>query len=110
VRQHVGGGGGLELRFGHGIEQSEEPAASPNHRARGGEQERETGGGGSARCRVEDGKRERERAPGTAVGSVDHGVGMALSGTVRGGRTRSQRRRAGKQGRAVGCGAADRWG
>jgi hypothetical protein len=108
VRQHVGGGGGLELRFGHGIEQSEEPAASRNHRARGGEQERETGW--SARCRVEDGKRERERAPGTAVGSVDHGVGMAPSGTVRGGRTRSQRRRAGKQGRAVGCGTADRWG
>jgi hypothetical protein len=48
---------------------------------------------------VEEGKRERERAPGVAVGSADRGVGM-----VRGGSARSQRRWAGEQGRAVGRG------
>jgi hypothetical protein len=85
--------------------------ASPNLRARGGEQEREMGG--SAQCHVEEGKWERERALGTAVNSADHGVRMAPSGAVVGGSARSWRRQAGEQGRVAGrgrCGAVDRWG
>jgi hypothetical protein len=75
VRQHVGGGGGLELRFGHGIEQSEEPAASPNHRARGGEQERETGGGGrlGVAWRMENGRERGPRAQRSAAWTMGSG-------------------------------------
>jgi hypothetical protein len=56
-----GEGGELELRCGRGTERSEAPAASPNRQARGGEQEREMGGGGrlGATWRKENG---RERA------------------------------------------------
>jgi hypothetical protein len=47
---------------------------------------------------------ERERASGVAVGSADHGVGMALGGAVGGGSARSWRRQASEQGRAAGRG------
>jgi hypothetical protein len=62
--------------------------------------------GGSAQCRVQEGKRERERerAPGAAVGSADHRVGMAPGGAVGGDSACPQRRRAGKQGRVAGRG------
>jgi hypothetical protein len=82
--RHVGGGEGgeLELRCGRGTEQSEAPATSPYQRARG-ENKRGKWGGGSARCCVEEGKWERERAPDAVVGSADHGVRMAPGGTVR---------------------------
>jgi hypothetical protein len=39
-----------------------------------------------------------------AVGSADHGVGMALGGAVGGGSARSRRRQASEQGRAAGHG------
>jgi hypothetical protein len=60
------------------------------------------GRGAGVRCRVEEGKRERERAPGIAVGSADRGVGMAPSGMIGGGSVRSRRRLAGELGRAAG--------
>jgi hypothetical protein len=68
----VGSGeeGELELGRGRGIARSEVPAASSNRRACGGEQEREMGGRGLAQSHMEEGKRERERVPGVAVGSV----------------------------------------
>jgi hypothetical protein len=62
------------------------------------------GGGGSAWCRVEEGKRERERAPSATVSTTDRGVGMALGSAIRGGNARSRWRRAGEQGRAAGRG------
>jgi hypothetical protein len=49
------------------------------------ENKRGKGGGGLARCHEEEGKRERERAPGAAVGSADSGDGMAPGSVVRGG-------------------------
>jgi hypothetical protein len=101
----VGGGEGgeLELRCARGIERSEASVASPNRWARGGEQEREMGGRLGAAWRKEN---RRERAPGAAVDSADRKVGMALSSTVGGSSTRSRWRRAGEQGRVVGCGNA----
>jgi hypothetical protein len=59
----------LELGRGRGTEWSEAPVASSKRRARGGEHEREMGG--SARCGVEEGKRERE---GPGHGGRQHGV------------------------------------
>jgi hypothetical protein len=85
--------------------------ASPNLRARGGEQEREMGG--SAQCHMEEGKWERERALGTVVNNTDHEVRMAPSGAVGGGSARSWLRQAGEQGRVARRGrrgAVDRWG
>jgi hypothetical protein len=54
------------------------------------------GGGGSARCHVEEGKRERERAPSATVGSADRGIKMASGGTVEGSNAHSRRRQAGE--------------
>jgi hypothetical protein len=60
------------------------------------------GGGRLGTMWSKENGRERERALGTAVGSVDRGVGMAPGGTVRGGSARSWPRWASKQGRAAG--------
>jgi hypothetical protein len=82
---HVEGGEGgeLEVRCGHGTKRSELPAASPNRRAREGEQEWEMGAGvGSVPCGVRKmGEREREgprhggrqRGPRGRDGSRRHG-------------------------------------
>jgi hypothetical protein len=72
------------------------------HQISGRARENQRGKGGSARCRVEEGKQERERAPGTAIGSADCGVRMAPGGVIGGGNVHSWRRRASEQGRAVG--------
>jgi hypothetical protein len=48
---------------------------------RGGEREREMGRGAGVRCRVEEGKRERER-DGLRRGSRQHGVKDAGGGAI----------------------------
>jgi hypothetical protein len=99
----IGGGEGGELELGHRTEWSEAPVSSLNWQARG--ESREGNGGGGARFRTEEGKREREGGPSTARhGSVDHRVGMAPGVVVRGDSVCS--RQTGEQGRATGRGAA----
>jgi hypothetical protein len=71
---------------------------------RAGKAEREMGGGGSARCRTEEGKWEREKGGAARGRQPDHEAGMAPGGAVGGGSARSRRRRIGEQGRAAGCG------
>jgi hypothetical protein len=58
-------------------------------------------GGGSTRCRVEEGKQERE-GPGRDGRQRGPRARMAPSSTIRGDSTRSRRRRASEQGRAAG--------
>jgi hypothetical protein len=71
------------------------------------------GGGWSARCGVEEGKRERERASGAAAHSVDVGLGwLRAAWSKAAARTRGGGGLVNKGGRAGRrrCGAADRWG
>jgi hypothetical protein len=78
-----------------------------------GRGEREMGGGRlGATWRKENG---RERGPRARHSRVDHRVGMALGGTIRGGSACSWQRQAGEQRRAAGrgrrgAGATNRWG
>jgi hypothetical protein len=81
---------GMELRLGRGMEQSEAPMASLIQRSRGGEHEREMGGGVDSSV-PRGGGVKREGGGGR---QPDHGVRMALGGVVRGGSARSWRRRA----------------